>query len=311
LDVDIDIANIVIGAQMRRRDLHQQYGGSRQGGISPCKSAPYVFLFTDHTRGQQYGYFDGWGEDGLYHYCGEGQQGDQVMARGNKALLQHAQNGKSLQLLEYVTTGVVALRGEFEVDKDQPYYISEAPDASGETRTVIMFRLRPISDPPAHEPQLAHTPAPDTTVLDIELEGHHTMLSATPVSSEPSPAVRRESALVQEYGAFLRIKGHRVGRKRVYPSGELNALLTDLFDYTTHTLVEAKGNATRGAVRMAIGQLLDYRRFIEPTPTLAILTPQQPRKDLRDLCAALSINVIWPESGDFLENETEETNATN
>ncbi|MFF1683661.1 MULTISPECIES: restriction endonuclease [unclassified Streptomyces] len=302
---------MAVGAQVRRRDLHQQYGGSGQGGISSCKSAPYIFLFTDHTRGQQYGYFDGWGEDGLYHYCGEGQQGPQVMARGNKALLQHAQSGKSLQLLEYVATGVVALRGEFEVDEEQPYYISEAPDASGETRTVIMFRLRPISDPPVHEPQLAHTPAPDLTVQDIELEGYHTTLSATPASSEPSPAVRRESALVQEYGAFLRRRGHRVGRKRVYPAGELNALLTDLFDYTTHTLVEAKGNATRGAVRMAIGQLLDYRRFIEPTPTLAILTPQEPRKDLRDLCAALSINVIWPENGAFLGQEAEDTNSAN
>ena len=39
-------------------------------------------------------------------------------------------------------------------------------------------------------------------------------------------------------------------------------MLCDLFDDDRGVLVEAKANADRGGVRMAIGQLKDYRRMI-------------------------------------------------
>ncbi|MDH2390493.1 hypothetical protein QCN29_17160 [Streptomyces sp. HNM0663] len=80
--------------------------------------------------------------------------------------------------------------------------------------------------------------------------------------------------------------------------------MTDLYDATTDTLIEAKSAATREAIRTAIGQLFDYQRFITPTPSLAILTPSEPRKDLRDLCAALSIQTIWQAEQGYACSET-------
>jgi hypothetical protein len=49
---------------------------------------------------------------------------------------------------------------------------------------------------------------------------------------------------------------------------------------------------------MAIGQLADYSRLLEPSPRRAIL-PQQPRADLLDLASSQGIDVVWPEDEGF------------
>ena len=46
---------------------------------------------------------------------------------------------------------------------------------------------------------------------------------------------------------------------------------------------------------MAIGQLLDYRRFVTPQPQLRVLVPEPPSHDLRRLLAAVGIGAVWPE----------------
>lgn len=49
----------VIGKQYSRaRDIHDQYGGTRQSGISPSGTHPFIFLFTGDS-GEAYGYEDG------------------------------------------------------------------------------------------------------------------------------------------------------------------------------------------------------------------------------------------------------------
>ena len=47
----------VQGQVYRRRDLHDQYGGQQQGGISTPANYPIILLFTCES-GQQYGYAD-------------------------------------------------------------------------------------------------------------------------------------------------------------------------------------------------------------------------------------------------------------
>jgi 5-methylcytosine-specific restriction protein A len=58
----------------RRDDLHEMYGGQRQGGISTSKDQSFLLLFTGKS-GEQYGYRDGWDENGVSLYTGEGQAG--------------------------------------------------------------------------------------------------------------------------------------------------------------------------------------------------------------------------------------------
>lgn len=71
-------------------------------------------------------------------------------------------------------------------------------------------------------------------------------------------------------------------------------MFCDLYDKTTNTVIEAKGTIARPAIRMAIGQLADYVRLVEPAPDRAILVPQQPRPDLLRLADSQSVAVIWP-----------------
>jgi len=68
---------ITVGQVLTRRELQQRYGGAPYGGIEPSRSTPNVLLFTDPATGERHGYFDGWADDGCFHYTGEGQRGDQ------------------------------------------------------------------------------------------------------------------------------------------------------------------------------------------------------------------------------------------
>ena len=67
-------------------------------------------------------------------------------------------------------------------------------------------------------------------------------------------------------------------------------------------VVEAKGTAERSAIRMIIGQLADYRRFISPSPMLAALLPSRPRPDLEELLLAHGIASVWPTGTSFADN---------
>src|SRR4051812_21524750 len=55
----------------RRADIHRPYGGQQQGGISTPTRVRCVFLFTG-PGGAQHGYRDGWNDDGVFLYTGEG-----------------------------------------------------------------------------------------------------------------------------------------------------------------------------------------------------------------------------------------------
>jgi hypothetical protein len=77
--VDWDIA---VGEELLRRELHDRWGSGRYGGVEPSVKAESVFLFSNPAVGQTFGYnYDGWHADGTFHYTGDGQEGDQSLAR--------------------------------------------------------------------------------------------------------------------------------------------------------------------------------------------------------------------------------------
>jgi hypothetical protein len=53
-----------------------------------------------------------------------------------------------------------------------------------------------------------------------------------------------------------------VWRVEIQPSGTGSLLRSDLFNRVTSELVEAKADSSE-SIRMAIGQLADYRRFVD------------------------------------------------
>ena len=69
-----------------------------------------------------------------------------------------------------------------------------------------------------------------------------------------------------------------------------------MFDNTTGELVEAKGRTTRASIRLAIGQVLDYRRHVDHE-SLAILIPTRPNADALDLLGGLMISCVYEDPG--------------
>ncbi len=110
---------------------------------------------------------------------------------------------------------------------------------------------------------------------------------------------RSESVLVEAYAAHLMARGHKVTGRHYLVEGEARILRADLFIRDPDVLVEAKASDARHAVRMAIGQLADYRRFEPSEPEAAVLLPRRPLKDLERLLAGLGIGLVWPVRGGF------------
>ncbi|MCX4747474.1 restriction endonuclease [Kitasatospora sp. NBC_01287] len=309
---------LVLGKKYRRTELHDAFGGSRQSGIAHCRREPVILLFSNPAKGRHHGYHDGWGPDGIFYYCGEGQIGpQQLSSQGNKALLHHQKDQRAVHLFLASPDSLHVYHGQFSLASDVPYRFTEAPETNGgPLRTVITFRLEPVSDVLAGGPVLPHAPTatPEqeatVTVEDIEIEAHKTKTILISPSAEPRSFSRIESALVQEYCRHMESTGHRLTRKRITQPGESSSLYSDIFNSTENLLIEAKGSITREAIRMGIGQLLDYRRFIDPRPELALLVPGKPRPDLLSLCADLAISVIWPHETGY-QHATANQSGTN
>ncbi len=285
------------GNSIKRTILHKGFGGRGQGGIGPSAQSPNVFIFSDPKTGEQHGYDDFWLE-GCFHYTGEGQRGDQEMKSGNAAILNHREEGRSLRVFQGVK-GVVTYLDEFEIDKAEPYYRTDAQETGGgDLREVIVFRLWPLKTEPEEQNSKLATVLVGPTRVDVPIERQHTERAFVAPTREPYEAERREQKLVLALEEHLGGLGHEISRQQFLPPGEARPLLTDLYDATTGTLVEGKGTTERTAIRMAIGQLADYRRFFDALHHLAVLVPRRPRNDLCDLLARQGIEVIYPiESG--------------
>jgi hypothetical protein len=292
MDWDLDPGDMI-----ERTQLHLRYGGRTQGGIGPSKQSPNVLLFSDPVSGEQHGYFDGWGDDGCFHFVGEGQRGDQRMVSGNASVLRHGEDSRALRLFQGAR-GIVRYFGEFDLDDDRPWYYDDAPETNdGPIRQVIVFRLRPKDAPIPAAPDTTLSPAPSDEVSEVPVEEQHAERTFIDPNREPFEAERREAKLVQHYRRWLRDQGREVTRLKIVPEGERKPLFNDIWDKSANDVVEAKGTVTREAIRMAIGQLTDYSRFIDSKPTLSVLVPTKPRADLLRLVHSVGVDALWPEDG--------------
>jgi 5-methylcytosine-specific restriction protein A len=136
----------------RRADIHGPYGGQQQGGISTPSRCPFIFLFSS-SSGRQHGYQDGWNEEGVYFYTGEGQSGDMQFVRGNLAIRDHAADGKDIHLFEALAQGEgYRYLGRFDC---AGWEYRRGPDTAGQDRQVIVFHLLPeIEDGPTESTEV-------------------------------------------------------------------------------------------------------------------------------------------------------------
>jgi hypothetical protein len=302
--------DLPVGALLTRSERKARFGGALYGGIEPSASSPNVFLYSDPSRGEAFGYsYDGWADDGrLFLYTGEGREGDQQMSHGNRAILEHRQQGRALRLFvadgQVVGTGQRQQRyvGEFEIDQTKPYLSEDATDENFEGRTVFVFRLRPVGEALRRDSDqcvfLDGGADAAAALVPVE-ENIETSFAVSPRGR--TTATRREGELVDRYIAWSG-PDETFSRWRLRPPGELRTLVTDIYSETQNVLYEAKGTATRDAMRTAIGQLLDYRRHIDRDGLrLAVLLPHLPSDDLIDLATGLGIAVVAEQLGGGFE----------
>jgi 5-methylcytosine-specific restriction protein A len=180
----------------RRNDIHARFGGQRQGGISTPSGVPYIFLFTGES-GEQYGYRDGWNEDGVYLYTGEGQVGDMQFVRGNRAIRAHLADGKDLLMFENLGRGKgVRFLGCFACAS---WETRTGPDLKGNDREVIVFHLIRQEDA---EADAADEPARSGLPLE-ELRRRAVESSSTPAEKDTKLTRRRYYQRSEDVRAYV------------------------------------------------------------------------------------------------------------
>lgn len=125
----------------RVEDIHEEYGGNRYSGISPCADYSYVFIFYGKS-GEWHGYDDEFLDDGRFLYTGEGRDGDMTMDGGNAAIRNHRKHNEELHVFE-IKEGAweVTYVGEYEY---QDHHWTRLPDRNDQMRDAIRFELVPV-----------------------------------------------------------------------------------------------------------------------------------------------------------------------
>jgi 5-methylcytosine-specific restriction enzyme A len=177
-----------IGRRYRRRKLHDQYGGQRQGGTSTPRDHPFIMLITGKS-GTAYGYHDGWEDSGTFRYFGHGQVGDMQFVSGNRAIRDHAADGRELHLFEDVGRGFIRYVSEMTCAGYE--WVADVNDVDGNPRRAIAFQLVPveaIEDRPARAED--DEPA-DDGFWSRSLEDLRNAALEAPDPTESSAAARR------------------------------------------------------------------------------------------------------------------------
>lgn len=302
--------DLAVDAVVTRHELNAAYGGGIQGGMLTPAGGRYIFLFSDPVPGSVYGYtWDGWENENLdnFFYTGEGSAGDQEFTRRNRILRDAAAEGREVHL--FVADGYRGSRerthrymGEFSVDPDDPWRREDTADASGATRSAIVFRLKRLSTSPRPEthtesytPELSSQSRAETVGPEASNSNEFDR-----AAQEATTAVRRERVLEAAFHRHLVELGGQPERIRITLRGQASPLFTDTWDALERELYEAKGSVTRNDVRLAIGQLLDYRRHISPSPTrCTVLLPSDPGADLTDLIHSSGMDLVYQDGNTF------------
>jgi 5-methylcytosine-specific restriction protein A len=176
---------LIVGRTYSRKELLERYGGQMQGGIWTPKEFPVVFLFSGES-GKAFGYEDGWTEDGVFEYTGEGQTGPMTFRAGNKAIRDHRESSKDLLLFAALKKGKgVRFEGLFECAS---WRYVPGIDKNQDAREIIVFDLVPVNTAAAFIKDVA-VAVPEST--PGPLESIEVLRAAAYEAANPSAAPAR------------------------------------------------------------------------------------------------------------------------
>ena len=126
-----------LGKKYKRDDLISAFGGSFMRGINICKKTNTIVITSKHTGNRIYD--DKLFEGDIMYYTGEGQEGNQTLAFGNKAIYEAKDKNIPIHLFVVFKKTEYTYYGEVEV-VDQPFFADER-DVKGTMRKVIKFPM--------------------------------------------------------------------------------------------------------------------------------------------------------------------------
>jgi hypothetical protein len=165
-------------------------------------------------------------------------------------------------------------------------------------RSVIVFRLRPVGA--TWQGNLPRAPEGEFTASIAIEKSNVDEYVIQRRSLEPVTALRTEAALVGRYVTWVERQFNVHAERQAIPTAAGHLMYTDVFVRETRELIEAKASSSREHVRTALGQVLDYARYV-PHSTLAILTPTRPAGEMIQLLVGHGVGSIWESDrrGDF------------
>jgi hypothetical protein len=212
--------------------------------------------------------------------------------------------------LRYVATNEVRYVGEFRLDIADPWRWRDGPDAISRTRRMIQFRMLPVGqvgrtdDDPAHVTHTGGGPEPLAAIpnkpVQTEVEALRKPSFLRLVQAREEMTRREELELVHRFKDWLASRhGVESTGLRIHTGASSSPLRADLFAPSQALLIEAKASSAREHVRMAIGQLLDYGRYLSPQVSKCVLTPTRPSEDMLALLTSLQIGSAWSDRHSF------------
>jgi len=176
----------------QRQEIHDSIGGQRQYGISTPHDFKTILLFTG-ASGKEHGYHDGWRDDGIFLYSGEGQTGDMTFVRGNAEIRDHQKNGKELHLFQILGGGQVKYIGQMICTG---YNILDE-DTRGIHRKTIQFALLPIDAADASDKDVQVLLKDELSTLRKKAMASSSTNTQT---SERKVTIRERSTAIRAYG---------------------------------------------------------------------------------------------------------------
>lgn len=307
--------DIPVGTSIGRSELHRRLqGGSRQDGITRVVKSNEMLVFTN-DGGEEHGYgvHEGLSSDGVFHYTGQGQNGDQKLTGNNKALADSEEIGRPIHVFR--GQGTVTYVGSFAL-ADPPYTWEQFPGTgSSPERDGLVFNLVAVDADTSLLSARAeqgsggsgHASTKETswaTVAWQPLDFSDYQVRMVDEGESVRSVSRREFELQTRFGDWLRARGDDVQALRLKEDGV--TIVPDLYVPTIGQVVEVKKSTARGYIRTAIGQALDYsatagRIGLAVAP--AVLLPSEPDARMLELCTSVGIAVWWPTSaGGFWEH---------
>ena len=202
------------GKKYLRKEIIKTYGGQSRSGITTPSKYPLIFLFTSKI-GKEFGYDDGWTDDGTFEICGEGQVGDMLYVRGNKALLEHRENGKELHLFEAVGKGYVRYISQM-VYKSHREDIGK--DKNNVNRKRIIFELLTEYTSNEHDQALSSS----KTIEGKKVVRYTTTYERDPIKREQAITIHGLSCMACDFN-FEKVYGeHGKGFIHVHHNKPLN-----------------------------------------------------------------------------------------